>query len=477
MTASPATTATIIRGVRTTGLAFVLRLGGRLPFLLIAGWLYGVAPLGRFVSATMLVELVGVIATMGLKHGLTAHLTAATDKDTAASEGLCLGVAAAFLAALVLMKFPGFLFPFGARSWGERLFPFIMLFLVTSDILLVIMAYTHDLKSQVTARALVEPWVLTLVAGALAFTPVKYNGLLIAYVASQIATTAVFAHAFRQKFQLVAVRIENIFRLMFGSLPLWAADAVEIGQRRVDFVILGHLSTPHAVGIYYTAFQVGTLVQKMRLSVEPILAPVMARLTLDQDRVDAAKQLDQIRFWLFCTQFGILLALGLQARTIMGSIGPAFGDGALVMILMLVAELIWGSFGIAEIPLLYARPKRNFLIGAVAIGVEVIVAVLLVPRYAAVGAACALISALALAALWKTLATAALLNAQPQFRRLMWPLAAGAVGVAVSLAASHFALGLIAAVIGLLTFLAVYASLLWTFGFNDGDRLLFRRLT
>lgn len=470
------TTSTIILGARTTALAFILRLGGRLPFLLIAGWLYGVAPMGRFAYATWVVELVGVLATVGLRHGLTAHLTAAGDKNRAATEGMVLGLVAAFCGALLLMKYPGLMFPFGARSIGERLFPLIILALVASDVLLVTLAYKHDLKPQVTARALVEPWVLAIMAGLFAHSHFKADGLLIAYVLSQLGATAVFVQAFRKTFKLVRVRAGDVFQLLGNSSMLWAADAVELGQRRVDVLILGQLATPHAVGIYYTAFQVATLVQKMRLSVEPIMAPVMAKLTLNQDRGDAAKQLDQVRFWLFSIQLGIVLALALQARTIMGLIGPSFAEGAVVMILMLVAELLWGSFGIAEIPLLYAAPHRNLIIGSAAIALEAGVAVVLVPRYGAAGAAMALISAFALAAVWKTLAAAKLLHSAPAFQRFIWPLMVAILGCALSLTVSHFANGLIGAILGLLSFIGIYAGLLWTLGFNEHDKLLFRRL-
>ncbi len=471
------TTSTIVSGARNTALAFILRLGGRLPFLLIAGWLYGVSPMGRFAYATWAAELVGVLATVGLRHGLTAHLTAALDKNRAACEGLALGLVAALFSALVLMKHPGLMFPYGARSIGERLFPLIIIALVASDILLVSLAYTHNLKPQITARALVEPWVLTIFALGFAYTRYKADGLLIAYVLSQLAATAVFVQAFRASFKPVMVSVADVFRLMMNSLTLWAADAVELGQRRVDVLILGQLATPHAVGLYYTAFQVATLVQKMRLSVEPIMAPVMAKLTQDQDKKAAAIQLDQVRFWLFSIQLGIVLALATQAHVIMGLIGPSFAEGAIVMILMLVAELLWGSFGIAEIPLLYATPHRNLLIGFAAIVLETSVALVLVPRYGAMGAAIALISAFALAAIWKTLATAKLLGAKPHFQRFIWPLIAGALGLLVSLSVSHFVNDLSGAILSLLCFIGFYAGTLWFLGYNAEDKQLFRRLT
>ena len=56
--------ATLARGGQANFLGFLLRLAARLPFLFIAGRLYGAAELGRFASALVVVELTAMICTM-----------------------------------------------------------------------------------------------------------------------------------------------------------------------------------------------------------------------------------------------------------------------------------------------------------------------------------------------------------------------------------------------------------------------------
>ena len=66
--------AALARGGRINFFGFVLRLAARLPFLFIAGRLYGAEALGRFAYAVLIVEFAAQLATLGLKRGLAQQL-------------------------------------------------------------------------------------------------------------------------------------------------------------------------------------------------------------------------------------------------------------------------------------------------------------------------------------------------------------------------------------------------------------------
>jgi O-antigen/teichoic acid export membrane protein len=471
--------ATIVRGARTTFLGFVLRLGGRFPFLLIAGHFYGKEALGIFAYATAVVELVALIATMGLKRGLLFHLAHAEDSHAAAAEAVLLSMLAALLGAVALALLPAVVFPDSNVTWIMQLFPFVMLAIVLSDICLAALTHHHLMFPQVMARSIVEPWVLTLVAGGLAFTSLKHEALFIAYALAMLAASAISLFYYRKRFALRAIarlRWRDVTALARQSAPVWLADIVEVGQRRVDVLILGQIAGPAVVGLYYASQQVATLVARMRGSFEPILTPVMAKLAAVQDRAVAAHQLDQVRFWLFCAQLAVMLALSLYAKSILTMIGPEFSSGAAIMILLLLAELFWGVLGIAELPLLFARPKTNVIIGLVAIAVEIACALILIPRYGGLGAAIALCAAFLLAGIIKTALVSRLLGSIPHPGRMFWPALFGALATGPSYwLAGHmsFPLSMLA---GIPLFLGLYGLLLWYFAFTDADRMLFRKL-
>ena len=77
--APPADLAALARGGRINFFGFCIRLAARLPFLFIAGRIYGAEELGRFAYAVLIVEFAAQLATLGLKRGLAQQL-ARTEK-------------------------------------------------------------------------------------------------------------------------------------------------------------------------------------------------------------------------------------------------------------------------------------------------------------------------------------------------------------------------------------------------------------
>ena len=69
--------ADLAKGGRTNMFGFLLRLAARIPFLFIAGRLYGPEALGRFAYAILVIEFAAQLATLGLKRGLAQQLSSA----------------------------------------------------------------------------------------------------------------------------------------------------------------------------------------------------------------------------------------------------------------------------------------------------------------------------------------------------------------------------------------------------------------
>src|SRR5690606_17151400 len=109
--------------------------------------------------------------------------------------------------------------------------------------------------STVKARAIVEPWVISL--GALAFFFVlPADGLALAYLLSVFAAAVYAFVPLLRSYGLPRGWRPNparIFRLVWLSLPLAAADAVEMATRKIDLLILGMFTSPTAVGVYWAA--------------------------------------------------------------------------------------------------------------------------------------------------------------------------------------------------------------------------------
>ena len=475
----------LAKGGRTNLLGFLLRLAARLPFLFLAGRLYGAAELGRFASALVIVELVAMLCTMGEKRGLAQRL--AEDERNpghVVADGLLVALLVGSLAALVLWLVPAPMFPSGSYSELDRLIVLAIPALALTEILLAAQAYKFDIGATVRARAIVEPWTISIMTGVLWFV-VPESGLSMAYLISIYAALLTALWPYARSYGAPSGWVPSFRRMMqltARGAPLAAADAIEWGTRRLDIFILGLFAAPAAVGVYYVAQQVASLPQKLKTSFEPILGPVLTRKVKEHDYPAIAKQVCQVGFWITAAQAGVGLALGIPGEAIMGLVGPNFVGGTGALALLLAAEVVAATAVVAEAALIYVARLRNLwlsvftivLQAALTVGAMLMADRLGLSEYArAALAAGSLMLALAAASITKALLLGRILGEHVNNWRWALLLAGGAailVGQLVIMLPEWAELTL-----GIPLILGVYGWIIWTRGFGPEDRVLFRR--
>ncbi|WP_206367458.1 lipopolysaccharide biosynthesis protein [Sphingomonas sinipercae] len=482
--AATADLAALARGGRINFFGFILRLAARLPFLFIAGRMYGAEALGRFAYAILIVEFAAQLATLGLKRGLAQQLSH-SDKPHAciAWDALVVALTGSVLTMGILLVFPQAMFPNSEMHGLDWLLPVTIIALAWSDIMLAALAYRHNIGATVRARAVVEPWTISIAAFAWAYISTR-DGLIIAYVLSMVGALVASAIPFLKSYGLPHDWRPDpaaLWRMARKNLPVAAADAVEWGSRRVDIAVLGLFFSPAVVGIYYVAQQVATLPSKLKSSFDPILGPVITQNLRDGNKTAVARQVRQVGFWVIAAQLGVALALGIPGEGVMGLVGSAFVAGTGALAFLLAAEVVASMAAVSESALIYVARHRNMLISLAMIVLEAILAVsiVLVMRsfdlpmmWQATGPAMALVLALGFAAVTKSRLLSRLLDAPVSGWR--WPLLyAAAAGIAVgelAILLPEWA----ELIFGIPAIMTAFGLILWTRGFGPQDRELFR---
>ncbi|WP_428027435.1 oligosaccharide flippase family protein [Altererythrobacter sp.] len=478
--------AALAKGGRTNFFGFLLRLAARLPFLFIAGRLYGAEALGRFASALVVIELLALVCSMGEKRGLAQRLTEGEELPAnLVFDGLLLALILSCIAGVVLWFVPGPMFPNGMNGPLDKLLVIAIPGYALTEILLAAQAYRYDIATTVRARAVIEPWTISIMAGVFFYSRWSDSGLALAYIASIFAGLVAAAWPFLRTYGLPKEwrpDLLRMYRLTSRALPLAVADAIEWGTRRLDIFILGFFAAPAAVGVYYVAQQVASLPQKLKTSFEPILGPVITR-NLKEKNFDAiARQVRQVGFWIIAAQAGIALALGVPGEGVMGLVGPNFVGGTGALAFLLMAEVAAATAVVSEAALVYVARKRNLAIsiGTIALQAALTIgAMMLVERlgyseaFKAAGAAVALMLALGTASLVKAWLLSRILKAPVNNWRwaLVW---ATAPAVAVGFIATQLPEWM-ELVFGIPAILATYGWVIWHRGFGPEDRVLFRR--
>lgn len=482
--------AALAKGGRTNLFGFFLRLAARLPFLFIAGRAdaYGPAALGRFASALVVIELTAMVCTLGEKRGLAQRLSDSEENPAnIVADGALVALAASCAMAALFWLFPAPLFPGGEYHELDRLMVIAIPPLALTEIWLAGLAYRFNIAATVRARAVVEPWTLSIMAGAMIFLAPE-SGLAIAYIVSIYAAALTALIPFLMSYGLPRAwrpRPGVIGRMTMRSLPLAVADAIEWGTRRIDILILGIFVTPTAVGVYYVAQQVASLPQKLKTSFEPILGPVITRNLKQKNHAAIAKQVCQVGFWITAAQAGIALALGIPGEGVMGLVGPEFVGGTGALAFLLAAEVVAATAVVSEAALIYVARVRNLFVSIATLSLQAgltVGGIMLVEwfgldqLYRAAAAAAALMLALAFSSLVKSRMLSRLLGEPINNWRwaLVW---AAAPSMLLGWAVTRYLPEWAELAFGVPAILGIYCWVIWTRGFGPEDRLLFRKST
>ena len=476
----------LAKGGRANVLGFALRLAARIPFLFIAGRLYGASVLGRFAYAVLVVEFAAQLATMGLKRGLADQLARdERSQSHVVADGLLLCLICSAAGAALLMLFPEAMFPNSGMNGLDRLLPLIIIAIVMTDVALAACAYRYDIAATVRARAIVEPWTISIAAFAFYFYSER-DGLILSYVASMFAAFLAAMWPLMRHYGLPRGWRPNprrIWTLALRNLPLAGADAIEWGTRRLDLAILGLFASPAVVGVYYVAQQVASLPQRLKTSFEPILGPVITRNLKLGNHEAIARQVSQVGFWIIAGQLGIALALAIPGEAVMGLVGPGFVVGAAALACLLAAEVLGTPSVVSEAALVYMARLRNLYIslGTITLQAVLTVGLLILSRhmswpeyYQAAMPALALALALLAGAIAKSLLLSNLLGAPIPIWRpslVITGLIVGIGGMSITLLPHEYEW--VELVIGLPVMLLVYCAVIWKLAFGPADRELF----
>lgn len=456
-----------------------------MPFLFIAGRVYGPEIVGRFAVAVLAVEFAALLATLGLRRGLAQALTQAERPHVCVVwDAMAVAGIASLIAIGVLVAFPVVMFPNSEINRLDQLLPLAVLALTWTEVALAALAYRHNVRASVTARAIVEPWTISIAALAMSFYSLR-DGLILAYALSTVAALAAALIPLFRDYGWPSgwsPRVRPLFALARANAPLAGADTIEWATRNVDRAILSLAFPPAVVGIYYMAQQVASIPQKLKTSFDPILGPVVTKLLADEDRAGVARQIRQAGFWIVAAQTALFLIGAIPAEGVMGVVGPQFVAGATALIFLLAAEVIAVTGSVSESALVYTARKRNVAISFGVLGLQIGLSFALIyalreadaPRVWQIASpAIGLALALGVGSIIKSRLLRRLLGAPVapfRWTLVLAAVAAGLIGAVATRWAEWAEL-----IVGIPLIFTVYFWVLFRFALTDEDRALFRR--
>ncbi|MBT5072120.1 MAG: oligosaccharide flippase family protein [Kordiimonadaceae bacterium] len=403
----------IARGAGANFFGFILRMGSRLPFLILAVALFEEELYGRYNYTITIIEICAAFATFGFKRSIFKFIHDDAYKDKYSIEQVM--VSALLSSILVGIVFTVLvIFGAGFLAWAfdypqmvdglKSLAPMIII-ITALDVILAGTRATRKMRYEVISRSLVEPYVL--LGAMLLFFYMGYTtfGLLMAYVVALIAALiyAIWGFCHLYSFEKT-MRARPDFALMKSLMrfsgPTAFHDLALLIFMRMDIFAVKFFFSEAILGVYTIAQQFATSVEKIYQSFYPILAPVMAKNLVEKDFKTAESQMIMVSRWILMIQSILVILCVFYGTVIFDAILPADTDtslalmGGIVLFFLMVGETINGGFGIADLPVIYRSPLFNPVISLAMIPVYIFLTYLFTQytEYGPVGVAMALCS-------------------------------------------------------------------------------------
>lgn len=381
----------IAKGAGANFFGFIIRLGSRLPFLILAVALFGNELYGRYNYTITTIEICAAFATFGFKRSLFKFIHDDEYVDKYSIEQVM--VSALMSSVIVSVIFSGiiilsaeilsYLFDYPEMVPGLKFLAPMVIIITALDVILAGTRATRKMRYEVISRSLVEPYIL--LGGMLLFYYLGYStfGLLMAYAVALIAALIYaiwgFCHLYSLEKTLKArPSLTLMKKLMRFSGPTAFHDLALLTFMRMDIFAVKFFFSEAILGVYTIAQQFATSVEKIYQSFYPILSPVMAKSLVRKDYETIEQQMIMVSRWILMIQSILVVLCIFYGETIFLAILPNGTEpnmaviGGSALFFLMIGETINGGFGMADLPVIYRTPLFNPIISLMMIPIYIL---------------------------------------------------------------------------------------------------------
>lgn len=457
---------------------------------MLAGRLYGQGGFGAYIFGITVVETAAAIALFGMKRSLFRFMSEAVARGESVHRPIATGIAFAVtlgsvLTLLVALGGGALAEAFGLESAAR---PLLLLTLaipmiVVSDILLVTIRFTRQMRWEVYARSLIEPITLTVSLVVIYWAGIRELALAMAYVTSLLAAVVASILFFVRVFSLpaclrVRLRWRDIRQLASFTGPTGGYEFFLMLADKADIFLVSYFAPIETVGIYGMARQFSTITKKLRAGFDRILPPIFSQSIAVGDMGRANQQLAMVARWIMTAELLIVLVFLFFGKAILGFVDGGFTAAAAILVLLMVGDAFNGSLGVSDLPFVYLRPAANFPFGVAMLVLTTGVGAILLRAFGAPGAAMAVLITAVVVNGARILASKRMFGLSVVQASLLKPIGAAVVTAGVGWGVRQAVSGvpILWSVLGLPLILGTYLGALFLFELEPEDKAQARRV-
>jgi O-antigen/teichoic acid export membrane protein len=445
----------------------------------------GRADVGRYSEMWSLLSLLGLLSLAGFRSGLTRFIAVfLAEGDASRVRGtIRLGMRVTMIGSLLIGSLLAVFAPAVADYFhdpslvtGVRLTALILPATTFSDAALAATQGWRSQKAFALIGRVLDPLSMLGLIGLAVLLVGRLNAAL---VISSWSTALWSGIALRRRVRTVpkAHPIMEPRRIFSFSMISWASALAATGLIWAGTILLGNLTDPASVGVFNVASRLVNLAVFVMAPITTAFTPHMAHLDHVGEKAQAARAYGNATRWILFLSAPAFVMLIVLPEQMLAFFGRDFRTGAEVTMILAAGQLIAAAAGPCGVVLNQSGRVVLSLVDNIGVLVgNVLLSLVLIPRYGIVGAASAWSISLIAVNLTKLLQARYIVGVTPvgagTIRTILASLPAAGVAWLVRETVHN---AYVAVLVGGLAVLVVYVGAHLLAGLHPDDKALLRR--
>ncbi len=433
---------------------FLFGQASRFGFNLLVARVLDPDALGTYALAVAVIQISEVFAIAGLDSGLLRFVSINSSDPLRQREvigsALKTSLFLSLAVALLLLFFSGNI---ASMLHGSHLLQLTLCcYAAAIPFNVATMLYGHaiqgfrKLQPKIIATQMVSPLLLLLLTLLFRYTAGQKAALFFPFALSA-AIAFFWIRPYLSKISgvlpLDIVRAASDRSMMRYALPFLVVSLLSMMTHWLDVVMLGMLTDTATVGLYHPAARTAGLIRAVLLAFAGIAAPMIASLHTGRESAEIGRIYKMVTRWILGLVVPPVILFMLLPEPVLGVFGTRFTASSNALILLTAASFLQVSFGLSSTVLAMTGYARLSLYNALgALGLQVVLNLLLIPRFGITGAALASLLVFFLLSAVRLSEVFILLKIHPFGYALWKPLAAGLFAAVLLVAARSWLLTL-----------------------------------
>ena len=410
----------------------------RFGYNLVVARLLGVDALGVYALAIAVIQISEVLAIAGLDSGLLRFVSLYShdplrQRGTIGSA-LKTALSLSLVVALLLLFFSGQIASLLNGSLLLQLTLCCYAAAIPFNVATVLFGHAmqgfQQLKPKIIATQILSPLLLLLLTLLLRYTAGHDAALFFPFV---LAGVGAFFWIRPRLAAITGVLPSDILHartdkaMMAYALPFMAVSLLSMMSHWLDVMMLGMLTDTATVGLYHPAARTAGLLRSVLLAFTGIAAPMIADLHAKSQNAEIGRIYKMVTRWIVMVVIPPAILFMALPEPVLSVFGSRFvAGGSTALLLLTAASFLQATFGLSATVLAMTGYARLSLLNALgALGLQVALNLLLIPRMGLNGAALATLLLFLLLFALRLGEIQHLLKIHPFGKALWKPLAAG----------------------------------------------------